>query len=297
MSFLANLQLRGRLFPRQERFCLGEFRPVGAFGTHLRELRVERLCTGRSRQRPAPRARRQAARQNGSEHSAARPCIRPAHRKVVSPPGACPRAFRAREYPRNRRHFCPGDRPLHAVPPAPDPFSLAQTRVGQIRGFFRRNAVAVLSRSMVPFFNALREFLHRRIRRSNVSASRRPNCPCPLGHRLMILADPGSGWRRPSTGAIPTQCVPQDKRGVPSCLHHSHLQRGEYDQSPRALWLPVRCVCRLRRGTLRPRPATKDQGSSCLSNPQRLDAGPEWEDNTAWSGTSKQVRTRKPFEP
>jgi hypothetical protein len=36
---------------------------------------------------------------------------------------------------------------------------------------------------------------------------------------------------------------------------------------------------------------------SCLSNPQRLDAGPEWEDNTGWSGTSKQVRTRKPFEP
>jgi hypothetical protein len=85
------------------------------------------------------------------------------------------------------------------------------------------------------------------------------------------------------------------------------------------------CVCRLRRGTLRPRQATKEQGSSgqsyvlhivphfavadfkleqllagsqsCLSNPQRLDAGPEWEDNTGWSGTSKQVRTRKPFEP
>jgi hypothetical protein len=36
---------------------------------------------------------------------------------------------------------------------------------------------------------------------------------------------------------------------------------------------------------------------SCLSNPERLDAGPEWEDNTGWSGTSKQVRTRKPFEP
>jgi hypothetical protein len=85
------------------------------------------------------------------------------------------------------------------------------------------------------------------------------------------------------------------------------------------------CVCRLRRGTLRPRQATKEQDSSgqsyvlhivphvavadfrleqllagtqsCLSNPQRLDAGPEWEDNTGWSGTSKQVRTRKPFEP
>ena len=29
--------------------------------------------------------------------------------------------------------------------------------------------------------------------RRNVCASRRPNRPCPLGHRLMILADPGGG--------------------------------------------------------------------------------------------------------
>jgi hypothetical protein len=48
--------------------------------------------------------------------------------------------------------------------------------------------------------------------------------------------------------------------------------------------------------------ATKDQGSSGQSYvldivPQLLDAGPEWEDNTGWSGTSKQVRSRKPFEP
>ena len=78
-----------------------------------------------------------------------------------------------------------------------------------------------------------------------------------------------------------------------------------------------------RRGTLRPRQATKEQGSSGQSymhhtillpapildanscyghailpeQPEQLDAGPEWEDNTGWSGTSKQVRTRKPFEP
>jgi len=28
-----------------------------------------------------------------------------------------------------------------------------------------------------------------------------------------------------------------------------------------------------------------------------LDGEPESEDNTHWSGSSKQVRTRKPFEP
>ena len=28
-----------------------------------------------------------------------------------------------------------------------------------------------------------------------------------------------------------------------------------------------------------------------------LDARGEWEDNTGWSGTSRQVRTRTPFEP
>ena len=29
----------------------------------------------------------------------------------------------------------------------------------------------------------------------------------------------------------------------------------------------------------------------------RLDPEAKWEDNRRWSGTSKQVRTRKPFEP
>jgi len=28
-----------------------------------------------------------------------------------------------------------------------------------------------------------------------------------------------------------------------------------------------------------------------------LDVRGQWEDNTGWSGTSKQVRTRTPFEP
>jgi len=47
MSFLADLQVRGRLFPRQDRFCFGEFRPVAARGRHLPEFRIERLRTNR----------------------------------------------------------------------------------------------------------------------------------------------------------------------------------------------------------------------------------------------------------
>ncbi len=85
-------------------------------------------------------------------------------------------------------------------------------------------------------------------------------------------------------------------------------------------------VSRLRRGAVRPSQPTEDERSSgqssmadhamclfavadfkperppraaksCLVSLHRLDAEPDWEDNTGWSGTSKQVRTRKPFEP
>ena len=108
-------------------------------------------------------------------------------------------------------------------------------RFRQTRGFFRRNAVTALSRTLVSFFNALRELLHR-----------------------------------------PRQATKELGSSGQSYVLHivPHFAVADFKLEP------------LLAGS-----------QSCLSNPQRLDAGPEWEDNTGWSGTSKQVRTRKPFEP
>jgi hypothetical protein len=89
----------------------------------------------------------------------ARPCIRPVHPQSVSLRAACPRAFRARGYPRNRRHFCPGDRPPRVVPSVPDRFSLAQTR-------------ATLALPPNPWLFQ---------RQENLTADDRATWPCPSG--------------------------------------------------------------------------------------------------------------------
>jgi hypothetical protein len=34
-----------------------------------------------------------------------------------------------------------------------------------------------------------------------------------------------------------------------------------------------------------------------MAFPAALDVRGQWEDNTQWSGTSRQVRTRTPYEP
>jgi hypothetical protein len=178
----------------------------------------------------------------------ARPCIRPVHPQSVSLRAACPRAFRARGYPRNRRHFCPGDRPPRVVPSVPDRFSLAQTR-------------ATLALLPIPWLFQRQENL---------------------------TADDRATWPRPSGPSHISRRTLPPRRLRP---HQATKEQGSSGQSYVLHIVPHFAVADFKLEQL------LAGSQSCLSNPQRLDAGPEWEDNTGWSGTSKQVRTRKPFEP
>src|SRR5260370_525204 len=49
-------------------------------------------------------------------------------------------------------------------------------RFRQVGGFFRRHVITALPRAAVPFFNALRELLHRGLRRSNATPFSKPDC-------------------------------------------------------------------------------------------------------------------------